>query len=512
MTDERRIIIGLITSTEFIQRIKGKWQVSLLESATAKRIASWCIEYYTKYNKAPGKEIESIFYQKAKNGLSKDLAEEIEEDILPSLSSEYEESSINIDHLVDDATKYFNQRNLIRFANEIIAMVETDKLIDAESLASTYKPFAKDTTTWIDFSSPEILERIEHAFTFSTTPLIEYPGAIGKFWNKHLCRGKFVSLMGPEKRGKTFFLLDLAMRACDQGQNVAFFQAGDMNEDEQIIRTGIYLAKRSNMEDYTGRIFEPVRDCIWNQLNKCERQERKCDFGIFEGKDEKFLKYKVTNEELKQALKDNKEYQPCVSCRKFDSNKWGTPWIKTVETGPPLNAEDAKGYFNEFFIKHSRHFKLSTHATHTLTVEEINSILNIWKQQDNFEPSVIIIDYADIMTAHARDERDKQNQIWGGLRGLSKLWNALVIAPTQSDADSYSVYLLSKKNFSEDKRKYAHVTAMWGLNQDPDDREKEIGIMRLNELVIRDGSASTKRVVNVLQNLKRGRAFITSYW
>ncbi len=83
---------------------------------------------------------------------------------------------------------------------------------------------------------------------------------------------------------------------------------------------------------------------------------------------------------------------------------------------------------------------------------------------------------------------------------------------TQSDADSYERDRLKSKNFSEDKRKYGHVTAMYGLNQDKTDREKEIGIMRINEIMLREGAFSSINEVYVLQNLKRGQPCLSSYW
>ena len=66
--------------------------------------------------------------------------------------------------------------------------------------------------------------------------------------------------------------------------------------------------------------------------------------------------------------------------------------------------------------------------------------------------------------------------------------------------------------FKKDKRKYAHVTACYGLNQDPKDREKRLGIMRINEIVIREGDFSNAHEVTILQNLKRGRPFLSSFW
>jgi len=39
--------------------------------------------------------------------------------------------------------------------------------------------------------------------------LIRYPRQLGEFWNDQLVRDSFVALMGIEKRGKTFLLMDI---------------------------------------------------------------------------------------------------------------------------------------------------------------------------------------------------------------------------------------------------------------------------------------------------------------
>lgn len=506
---ERRIIIGLITSTEFHNRIKDKWNVSLFESTTAKRMATWCVEYFDKYNKAPGIEIEPIFYQKAKNGLPKDLAEEIEEDILPSLSQEYEIKSINIEYLTDQALAYFNERNLLKHSEEIKALVETNRITEAELAASSYHPMAKDAGNWIDLSNVEVLEKLEHAFVQSAETLIHFPRALGEFWNSQLVRGGFVALFGSEKRGKTWWLLLLAITACRQGRKVAFFQAGDMSEYEQLMRICIYLTKKSNKEEYSGKMLEPIRDCIYNQNNSCTKKRRECDFGVFAGKPEQFFKSELHKKDIVAAMEQFPDYKTCTNC---SDDYAGTIWMKEVDTGDPLTLFEAQKAFEKFFIKYKRNFKVATYSTGTLTVKESSAVLDIWEKQDGFVADVILYDYPDIMEDPVQDFRQKQNEIWKGLRGQSQKRKALVIAVTQADANSYEKDSLSLKNFSEDKRKFGHVTAFYGLNQDPKGREKSLGIMRLNEIVVREGDFNTQRQVTVLQNLKRGRPFLTSYW
>jgi len=334
--------------------------------------------------------------------------------------------------------------------------------------------------------------------------------------NEHLIRGGFISLLAPEKRGKTFFLIDMANRASSQGCKVAFFQAGDMTRNQQIRRLAIYRAKKSDKEKYCGKRLIPVKDCIHNQLDRCDKDQRECDYGIFDGNElskfEEGLRKEIDFNTLREKLEEYPDYKNCHNCLEYRENPWGTVWLKEVDTGNPLNVEEAKKMMKRFFIDKKRRFKLSTHANGTLSVKEMNSIMNEWEKNDGFVPDVIIIDYADLLIYPEKDFRHQQNEIWKALRGLSQKRHSLVITVTQADAKSYDQDSLKLSNYSEDKRKYAHVTAMWGMNQDPKGREKKMGLMRFNELVIREGEFDAGRQIHVLQSLSQGQAFLTSYW
>jgi len=513
MSLERRIVIGLITSTEFIQQIHATWDTQLLESQMAKRLSNWVLEYYEKYNKAPGKDIEGIYFQKLKEGLDSDLAEEIEEDILPSLSEQYEDEKFNLNYLLDQTHSYFSEKHLIRFSEEIKGLVSSGELLEAEKAAGEYKPLSKESGTDLDLSTLNALKRVENAFKEALQPIIRYPRILGEFWNSQLIRGGFVALMASEKRGKTFWLMDMAIRACHQRAKVAFFQAGDMTEGQQLKRFCIYLTKKSDKKKYSGKMHEAVRDCIHNQMNTCDKEERTCDFGIFEDKTDEEIRKQITLNDLKREKETNPDYEPCHNCEEYAFKNYGVPWIEDVDTGNPLTVTEAKDAVDNYFIKNSRRFKLSSHANGTLSVKQIKSLLDVWERQDDFVPDLIVVDYADLLVPEVRMEfRHQQNEIWKGLRNLSQERHCLVITATQADAKSYEQNRLKLINFSEDKRKYSHVTAMYGLNQDPKDREKRIGLMRINEIVIREGDFSNSNEVTVLQNLKRGRPFLGSYW
>jgi len=149
---ERKIIIGLITSTEYLQKIKDIWSIQFIESTAAKRIAAWCWEYYEKYNKAPGKDIESIYFSKIKSpNFPKDIAEDIQEDILPGLSEEYENENPNLPYLIEETQKHFNERHIQIFNANVEALVNEGRAEEAETMVKNFKPLGVTSSKLDEF-------------------------------------------------------------------------------------------------------------------------------------------------------------------------------------------------------------------------------------------------------------------------------------------------------------------------------------------------------------------------
>ncbi len=513
---ERRIITGLIVSTDYINRVQRIWSPDLLESQELKTIARWCLDYFEKYGTAPDSNIQSIYMENLPS-LSKSDAEFIEE-VLEGLSSDYGRGSqFNSAYLYDQTLQYFKTREIEQHQEEVQYLIDEGRANEAEQLIQSFRPTIVDQTdAGLDLSSEEALERIEQAFNESQQRVISYPGALGEMWNEHLSRGGFVTFLAPEKRGKSFMLLELGLRAVRQKANVAFFEAGDMTENQVLRRICVYMAQRSDREKYCNERFDPIGDCLYNMLDICDRSDRNCNHGIFEGvsldeisqNPSKYLNIST----LKEKHEDYPEYEPCDShsC----NQRKGVAWIERKPKTAPLNARDAKEEVRKFFSRYRRHFKLITQPPSTLTVSDMRTYLNNWERYDGFVPDVIIIDYADLLSADdgpTAEFRHRQDHIWKNLRALSQEKHALVLSATQADAESYTRGRLSLSNFSEDKRKLSHVTAQYGLNQDPDGREKKLGVLRVNEIVVREGDFSNDNEVYVLQSLSSGRPFLESF-
>jgi len=132
-------------------------------------------------------------------------------------------------------------------------------------------------------------------------------------------------------------------------------------------------------------------------------------------------------------------------------------------------------------------FRLCCYSNNSLTVEKISSLLSEWSN-DGWEPDAVVLDYADILAPPkgVKEKRDQINENWMHLRRVSQDFHCLVLTATQADAKSYGKRLLTKQNFSDDRRKHDHVTAMLALNAL--DEEKELGVMRINYLDRREAA------------------------
>jgi len=500
---ERRIITGMIVSDEYMHKVARIYEQTFLKSVSARTLAQWALTYYRQYNRTAGQDIQGIYTSHLRNGLDKETAEDIEL-ILTGLSRDYDRKTFNVDYLLDETLKYFTSRRLKEHIETIQGELDAGSLVEAEKIAIGYSRIAQSSNNVIDPFAPE---SVESAFKKRAEPLFTFGKALGRMMNSQFVRGGFIAFMGPEKRGKSQTLMDIGMRAVMSNCNVAFFQAGDMGAEEQTMRICTYIAKRSADEKYCGELLIPVSDCLSSQNDRCKIRDRTSKCGlVFAGEfNEK------TYDEFREIHKENEEYTACDSenCSRRQSTFW------FIRRGPvePLTKNDAKRIMHNFRRRYKKQFKLVTYANETLTISEIKAVLDTWEQTELFVPDVLIVDYLDICAPDPdtakMDIRHQENKKWQRSRSLSQSRHCLFITATQTDTDSYKANILKMDNFSETKTKYAHVTAMYGLNQS--EREKKIGIMRINEIVIREGDFDRTNAVCVLQRRQIGRPYLGSF-
>jgi len=498
---ERQIVIGLISDGDFAARLVPILQRDHLTSSFARLLMRWCANYYKEYGKVPGKEIQNIFRSKQRDGSIDEADEELIETFLDDVIRDYNgNTKHNTDYLIDRTFKYIKRQTLQLLSEDIQTYLSQGQEDAAENLVNEYYRIEDSVSDIVDPLKPEI---IKQAYAASPTPIVEYPGVYGSLINPVLTRSSLVAFMGIEKRGKSWVLLELAMRAARQRRSVAFFQVGDMDQAQQVQRIGTYLTRAPHMTYLAGKILVPCLDCLHNQTDQCKSKKRKCATGVMLDEN---VGLKVDYDE---AVQDG--YSPCTACRRDKNSQYvGAHWKveKEVEAHTEQDVIEAAERFKKNFGKSK--LLLESQPAGTVTLSHIQSVLKAQERIHGFVPDVIVIDYADILMAEKeRDFRHKQNELWTGLRALSQEYHALVVTATQADAAAYEKETISIKNFSEDKRKLAHVTAALSLNQT--DQEKKEGVLRIAMLLARGIPFSAEYQVRVLQSLTIGQPFLGSY-
>lgn len=122
-TDDK-ILIGMIVSTAYLEKIERIYQSDLLESLYSQTVARWCLEHFQKYFTAPGVHIKEMYQSKLSTHQDADTMDLIGS-FLSRISDEYEKAPhINADFLFDETNKVFKKRALKQLKDEINYAVE----------------------------------------------------------------------------------------------------------------------------------------------------------------------------------------------------------------------------------------------------------------------------------------------------------------------------------------------------------------------------------------------------
>lgn len=454
-SEERKILIGMIVDSQVVGRIAAKWETGLFKSVWGNLVANWCVDFFNQYETAPKQEIESLFESWASKSQNEETVELVDK-FLASLSDEYDarSESSNSNYVIDLASDYFNKVKLASLSESIKGDLVTDDVESALNRVNTYGQVEMGTGAGIDILSDQ--DAIKEAFAEHQESIINYPGALGRFFKGALQRDAFIAFMGAEKRGKTWWLIDVAWRAMCQRRKVAFFEVGDMSQN-QIMRRFMTRATR-----------QPLKKQEYDYPTHIEREQG-----------------------VPIALVDHDH-------RKQDKSiGWQTAY-KACQRVMKSKIRSQKSMM-----------RLSCHPNSTLTVSGMRSILTAW-ERDGWTPDVIVVDYADILAPPygIKETRDQINATWKQLRALSQSQHCLLVTATQADANSYNANTIGRSNFSEDKRKFAHVTGMIGLNAT--EEEKENGVTRLNWIVLRESAFTENQCVHAAGCLDVGNPAIKS--
>ena len=196
MTIERRIITGLIVSTDYLQRVAPFWSDDLVPSPEMQRIARWCLDFFDTYQHAPDRDIEGIYMDAIKNeGVPKAEAELIE-GILREVSNDYDRGDqFNAAYLFDQTCAFFRERELKAHTDEVNDLRERGQLEEAEALAAEFVPLSWASSRGLDLGTEHGYDAVRATFEKGSSPILDYPGELGDLMNAHLIREGFVAFL-----------------------------------------------------------------------------------------------------------------------------------------------------------------------------------------------------------------------------------------------------------------------------------------------------------------------------
>lgn len=488
---EKDLMIGLIVDTRFCREVLPVVKGELLQVDQFKIILGWIQDYFTKYDEAPREKIERIYISK-RSSLDSALGDNIEI-FLRELSKKFEaKESFSVDYFADQSILYLKERNLWVRSQQIQGLLDTGDIEGAERLFINYREVAKTTSTWINPFSEEFVESVmlkeeEH--------LLELPGAVGKLIGK-LRRKNLFAILAPTKRGKSWWLLELAWHAASEGLKVVVFSL-EMEEEEMGGRS----FKRISGKDFEKEvIIIPIFDCLHNQKATCNLP---CREGNSSG-------LPLDDLDLPPKYSDSFSHTPCSVCRgKNDGNFAPGLWYKK-ERRPKINYASMVSTLKSFKRMFGDNLRFKTYAIREANIGTIKRDLDLLEYTEGFVPDVVEIDYADILGPENSklEGRDKVNETWLMLKNLGQTRNALIVTATQSNRGSMDRRKVKATDTGEDIRKLHHANVFVSLNQTP--REKRKGLMRIAITVARGVEFDEMKEVLVVQNLSIGQPFLDS--
>lgn len=462
---ERQILAAMVTSKAFLGSAAPLVDPSLLPSKYAQQLARWCIDHNARYGDAPGRGIEALYHGWVETENPDPADADAVHDFLEAISKEHDDApAINVPVLLDTTANYLTTRRLEILKDVLSTSLLQGRRDDALAAVSDFRSVSNEEA--VGYNPLQGKGALTRAFSSPASPIMSFGGDAGEFFDRALTRDSLIGIQGPEKRGKTWWCLEFMYRALRDRARVAMFQVGDLSENQLTLRMAVRIASVPLWRSQCGvAIPYPTKIDIINGKN---------------GKEAEVTTRPVVHN------------QPVDLQTAYRANKTFRRRHKLPTDRPSV--------------------MFSVHSNSSINVAGINAILERWRQELEFVPDLIIIDYADILAPEdpRKDPRHQVNETWKALRKLSQDWHACVMAPTQANAASYGAKTQSMANFSEDKRKLAHVTGMLGLNAT--EAEKTQGVMRLNWLVLRESEFHPSRCLWVAQCIPLGMALVKATW
>jgi hypothetical protein len=492
---ESRIITGMILSTKFLQIIVPLIKLEFFASPYARTVALWCIQFFDTYGHAPQKHIQDIFDDHRRSGTHIEDIELINEFLL--ILAEHHENLdsdevFNVEYAVDQAETYFKERALKLLVEQVESNLVSGRILEAHEVVSSFR--VADRITAIGCEPFADTSLIEQALTQEDETLFTMPGDLGVMMGPFK-REFLVAVAAPMKRYKSASMLDIALQAYYNRLHVAFFSL-EMSKNQIIERSTRAITGLPR----DGGIYQfPIWDCVNNQNGSCDSRPM--------GNSVVLVQNPGRDKGWKKTDFPVRGYKPCakVTCPTLQL----TTWLKN-KTLKGLDLKEAREYIDSIGKTLGSRFKIVAWPAFSVGLSEIQTCLRSWEYMEGFVPDVIVVDYADILKPYTQfnEERHNLDRTWKGLKALAQTTKTLVVTATQTRRSTLETGDVGQADIAEDIRKLAHVDAMWGISQTPE--EKRWGMARIGMLGQRHDEFDVLSQCYILQQLRCGQFCLDS--
>lgn len=474
VVDEKKILIGLITNKKLVQSIRNQITPQFFEANYSQLIAKWCLDYWDKIKDVPYTNIKDI-YEKESMGLDKIDAELIDS-LLINISEMHLEEQHSEKYIYEIFKDLKKKKDLKELLDEATLYYRADDIEGAIRALKKRKKIQKESNNGFDFFDEK---EIVKAFIEDEGSKIELFDGVQKVFFKYFKLGWLVSLIAPEKAGKSFTLEEFSFASFEAGYNTTVVSL-ELGENELKKRYYQRIALKS--EERELNVSVPIMDCKQNQHNTCQSKKRK----------NKIPCYDPVGNKIKPELLPN--YKPCTACRIKDYSDpyWRNKvtdfqpaiWsyrtdIEKMEISDAVKA--AKKYKKIFNGK----LRGKCFPAFSATLTEVEDYLDYLEEIENFFTEVLVIDYPDILSYDDSKEkgRDRIDDVWKRLKQLAQTKNILIFVVEQSNKIANHKISQDASDVSEDKRKNGHINAKYAINVTKE--EHKDGVIRIAPLLHR---------------------------
>lgn len=420
---ERRVLWALLTERRVLAAVAPHYRPAMFGGREMSLLAGLAVEFFRRAGRPPGRDILAQFDAWATGPAADPEQAGLVGRLLQDLFDRYEGAAgLSPDVLADEARELYARNVALEWAGRVQAEFEAGNPARGLELFRERPALELAGPAAAGLFGPDA--NWDAMAEARVGPLIRFPeeSALQNFFADVLRPSGFVSFLGKEKVGKSWWLQWLAWEAMEQGLNVLYLEAGDSTEGEVRERLAARLVGRPLA---AGRYFLPAA----LDVNK--------------------RAFTVTAREVRHAADVTDDEVRIAGRRRHRA--WG---------GDRMH--------------------LACVPSGTMSASGVEALIQDLADRLEWHPQVVVIDYADLLAPEnpRAEKRDQIDDTWRALRTLSQRRHALVVTATQARRDAYVDWVLTREHVAEDKRKLAHVTAMLGINQT--DGEKNRGVYRLN--------------------------------